>query len=126
MNIKPDSDSQKITGKVIDLKRATEFLNKTDISYAKKMLNMLVDTFPNELKILESSYQQNNWDEIISVAHRLRGCTIYAGAYRLHLASANLENALTSKNSGNPENAEKLYQSLISEIAKVKQAYQKL
>jgi HPt (histidine-containing phosphotransfer) domain-containing protein len=87
------------------------------------MLKMLVDTFPAEKKMLTAAYSKNKWEDVMQVAHRLRGCTPYAGAYRLYTACANLENALTGKKL---ESQEKLYHSLLDEIANVEKAYQKL
>lgn len=103
-------------GNVIDYKLALKTVggNKQLID---ELLQVLLESFPEELTTLEKCYNQFDWDGIRAVAHKLRGGTNYCGTIRLREACARLENYLATDYR---ELAPALYQQLLEEIEMVK------
>lgn len=107
---------------VIDLNMGIKLVDG-DENLAKEMIGMLVESFQRELKKLDKYFQQNNWDEIKSVVHKLRGGASYCGTPRLREACSRLENCLAMENC---EYSIELYQQLLDEIKAVEVQYKNL
>lgn len=124
--IAPSKPSPKsIQPKIIDLEKATAFLKKSDTSYAKKLLALFMSTLPQELAEFTSAHQKGDWQQVIAIAHKLRGATIYCGAYRLHTACANLEDDLCTSKKSNKTLREKHTEAVLKQIQALTLAYQK-
>lgn len=84
---------------------------------AKEMIQMLVDSLPDELSRLQAAYQKQDWKTIQMIAHKLKGGAAYCAAERLVVACGNLEVYFKS---GGTELREKLYNQLLHEIGSIK------
>jgi two-component system, OmpR family, aerobic respiration control sensor histidine kinase ArcB len=111
-----------VIGEVIDFNASIQLTGK-DAVFAKEMLTLLVGSFPEELKTLQKAHEQNDWDLIQSLTHRLKGGTVYCGTPRLTLACTHLDQYL---HSGKVALREKLYQQILQEIENVKMAFAKV
>lgn len=120
--IKPAQQNQQSSEKIIDFNLIIE-KTRSDITFAKNIVRQLIESFPDELQKLTKAYQQNDWNEIQSLAHRLRGATSYCGTPRLQTACTNLENYLNEQKT---ELRLSLYQKLLDEIEAVKNEFDKL
>lgn len=107
---------------IIDLNLGATLVGK-DTVFAKEMLNTLVNTFPEELKKLETAHKKEDWNTIKDVIHRIKGAVSYCGTPRLQKISTELLNYL---HSAETKEREKLYQAFLAEITAVTLAYQTL
>lgn len=107
---------------VIDLTLGATLVGK-DIAFAKEMLKTLVNTFPDELKNLDTAHQKADWKNISDIIHRIKGGVSYCGTPRLQKISAILLDYLHSDKTNEREI---LYQKFLSEIAAVNDAYKTL
>ncbi len=107
-----------VSGNVVDVAIAMK-LAHNDEAFAKQMLTMLVESFPDELTKITEAYKHGDWQTMRDVAHKMKGATSYCGTPRLKIVCANLEGYLKSPE--NTELRESLYQQLLAEIEAVKQ-----
>jgi two-component system, OmpR family, aerobic respiration control sensor histidine kinase ArcB len=105
-------ESKEQEAKIVDFEYAKKLLggNETVIFEA---LHMLVDSFPVELKTIETAYQQEDWKSLQSIAHKLQGGSSYCGTLRLKAVCAELESYIDS---GLTARIPELYQRLLAEI----------
>ena len=108
-----------ITGPAIDMPFGIQRMNGNE-AMAKEMLQLLVETLPNELKSFQTAYEQRDWQVIKNLAHKLHGATCYCGVPRLKQACTHLETYLQT-----PERnqREELYQQLLKEIETLQTTY---
>ena len=116
------SNDWRIVGEVIDFDASIR-LTGGDASFAKEMLTLLVDSFSQELGVLQKAHQTNDWNLIQSITHKLMGGTAYCGTPRLTLACAHLDGYLLREET---EFREKLYQQMLEEIENVKVEFLKI
>jgi signal transduction histidine kinase/DNA-binding NarL/FixJ family response regulator/HPt (histidine-containing phosphotransfer) domain-containing protein len=95
---------------LLDEKEGLE-VSAGDIDFFKELLGILInETLPEELDILRRAYQEDNWDQIQSTAHKIKGGALYCGATRLRYASQYLERYRLASHS---ELLEPLYKQLL-------------
>ena len=74
----------------IDIKLAIELAaNKPELAY--DMINRLVETLLKEMKLINQSYMDKNWDNLKYYVHKLHGATCYCGTPGLKMACQSLE-----------------------------------
>jgi two-component system aerobic respiration control sensor histidine kinase ArcB len=109
-------DLLQLSGPVLDFESGAKiYSGNTEL--VKEMLQMLVDSFPDELTRLKKAHQKNDWQTIQVVAHKLRGGACYCGTSRLQAACIHLERYLKT---GSTKLREELYQQLLNEIQAVR------
>lgn len=72
----------KMKNKIIDMSLAKRQLGGNE-EVVEQILNMLVDTFPEERAQLAAAYEKSDWSSIQKIAHKLKGGSSYCGATRL-------------------------------------------
>jgi two-component system sensor histidine kinase BarA len=82
--------------------------NKPDL--AKELLSLLVKTLPDDLRNVEQAFINNQYEQLRSLVHKLRGACSYCGAPRLKNVLAEFDNALK-------QNATEKLQPLINDFA---------
>jgi len=105
-NIKP-------VEKIVDIEYAKALVGGNE-AVVQEMLTMLVDSLPEEIKALKAAYQEKDWQQLKSIAHKLKGGASYCGTLRLKSACTELENYIKSDPTATkiPE----LYQKVLAEI----------
>lgn len=99
-------------GKVFNRKKALEILNG-DEKYVNEVMTLLVSELKDDKNQLKGAFQNNDWQTIQTISHRLKGATSYCGAERLNDACGKLEGYLKKKAL---ELQEPLYKQLLIEI----------
>ncbi|MCP0913307.1 ATP-binding protein [Legionella sp. 27cVA30] len=94
---------------LLDLEVALTNLGDKDI-LRKALHLMLSQEIDMDLMNLQKAYEQNNWDAIGKIAHKIKGSALYCGAVRLKYACQYLEH---SQKSGNKPILNSLYQQLL-------------
>lgn len=84
-----------LTGKMIDLELGKTIING-DLNSAKEMLSLLIKNIRNDLLLLKMAEQQNDWEKIKSITHKIHGGSVYCGTPRLQEISARLEKYLST------------------------------
>lgn len=69
--------------------------NKPDL--ATDMLKMLLESLPETSKKIETARQNQNWQDLLEVTHKLHGGSCYCGVPALRLAAKSLEETLHKK-----------------------------
>ncbi len=123
---KDDSHKEKtlleITGPAIDMQFGIARMNGSE-AMAKEMLKLMVKSLDTELHHFQNAYDQQDWEALKDLTHKLFGATCYCGTPRLKQACINLEDYLqTSETKQRGE----LYQQLLEEIAILQTDYQAL
>lgn len=81
------------------------------IEMLNELLVMLInETFPEELALLKKAHEQDDWDTIQSVAHKVKGAALHCGTVRLRYACQFTERYRLA---GHNKLLEDLYQQLI-------------
>lgn len=106
-------DLFKIEGNIIDFELAKRMLNGKE-ELVHDMLNLLVNSLPEEQIKLQEHYTKEEWPAIQGIAHKLKGGASYCGTIRLKEACSQLEEAIKK---GSKEIRALLYQQLLSEFA---------
>jgi two-component system, OmpR family, aerobic respiration control sensor histidine kinase ArcB len=107
----PDSNTSE--EKIIDFEHAKMLLGGGDEAIMNEMLSTLIDSLPWEVKKLQEAYQQENWEAISAIIHKLKGGTSYCGTMRLNSACIKLDSCIKFDLS---QLRHDLYQQLLSEI----------
>jgi len=85
-----------------------------DIEMLQELLTMLVnETFPEELALLIKAHEQDDWETIQSIAHKVKGGALYCGTIRLRYACQYTERYRLA---GHSKLLEHLYQQLLAVI----------
>jgi len=80
---------------VIDWEQATKLAgNKREL--AEEMLNLLVRDLPRDISAIQSSYQDQNYVEMLRQVHKLHGALCYCGLPRIKSVVWRLETELKS------------------------------
>lgn len=79
---------------------------------------MLVEGLPEEVEALKIAYQKKDWEQLKSLAHKLKGGSSYCGTLRLKAACSELDSYLKS---GLAEEIPALYQRVLTEIQAVQE-----
>jgi two-component system sensor histidine kinase BarA len=109
-----------ITGPVLDLGSVAQ-TQGFEMDMVKEMLEMMLSALPDSSQQMETAYQQQDWNGLTKLVHKLRGSASYCGAPRLFMACQQLENYLREDKT---EFAEMLYQRLKEEVAAVQASEQ--
>jgi PAS domain S-box-containing protein len=109
-----------ITGPVLDLESVAQ-TQGFEMDMVKEMLEMMLSALPDSSQQMETAYQQQDWNGLTKLVHKLRGSASYCGAPRLFMACQQLENYLREDKT---EFAEMLYQRLKEEVAAVQASEQ--
>ncbi len=112
LELQPEIDLLKIEGEVIDFENAKIQLDGKE-EMVHELLNMLIASFPEEVKKLEAAYKKEDWKSISAIAHKLKGGSNYCGTMRLQTVCVRLE---TSIKDSQIELASDLYKQLLVEI----------
>lgn len=108
---------------MIDLKLGIQLANGSE-SLAIEFLNMLVNSFPEELAKLSTACKAKDLETTKSIIHKLRGALSYWGAPRLREACAKFDNYLAS---GKDEKiTEQLYQQFLLEFSSLQEQIENL
>lgn len=100
---------------IIDYEHAVKLVGgKKEL--ATEMMQMLLDSLPDERSRLEAAYKAQDWRKIQMIAHKLKGGAVYCAAERLAVACTHLD---TYFKSGATELREKLYSQLLHEIENI-------
>lgn len=97
--------------KIIDFEYAKSLGNNETL--IKEILATLVESLSWETKRLQEAYQQENWEVLSAVAHRLKGAASYCGTLRLESACSKLEECIQT---GLTSLVDNLYERLLCEI----------
>lgn len=80
----------------------------------QELLTMLItETFPEELELLLKAHEQDDWETIQSIAHKIKGGALYCGTIRLRYACQYTERYRLA---GHNKLLEPLYQQLLDVI----------
>ena len=78
---------------IIDVELGKKLLgDKEDI--IDDILELLIDSLPNELATIQRSYAKEEYERMLSVVHRLHGAVCYSPTPRLKLVLSHLETRL--------------------------------
>lgn len=108
--------------KVIDLEYGASILG-ADENEAKKMLGMLLETFPADMKEMEKLYRKKNFSGLEKIAHRTHGGASYTGAIKLQKALRILVDRIRLNKL---EEVDELYKNTCVAFDELVQAYKKL
>ncbi|MDO8954711.1 MAG: response regulator [Gammaproteobacteria bacterium] len=78
---------------LIDLKLGKNLAGGNE-SLAKEMLELLLNSLPQELALMEEAYAKKDWQALLAYAHKLHGATCYCGTPALKGKTKALEQAL--------------------------------
>jgi HPt (histidine-containing phosphotransfer) domain-containing protein len=85
-------DTQELSSVINRDELMTRCLNNLD--FAERMLKLFQEQFCEELAVLETAYDQGNFESVAKIAHRLQGACANAAAFGLQDRAANLRNAV--------------------------------
>lgn len=108
--------------KVIDLDLGASILGG-DIDEAHKMLGMLIESFPENQRELESAYQKKDFQRLEKIAHRVHGGVSYTGAARLQKALRLLVDTIRENRL---DDVDVLYKDVCHEVKQLVEAYHNL
>lgn len=107
-----DTENQFFEEEIVDFDYAKTLLGD-NAHLLTDILSTLVDSLPSEVSKLEAAYQQEDWQSISAIAHKLKGGASYCGTRRLKSACTKIENYIKS---GAKSLSDELYQKLLAEI----------
>ncbi len=87
--------SEKVS-KIVDSKKSLEHSNQ-NASLAKDMLDLLIQMVTTEKPNIQTSYEQQDWDKLYQINHKLYGGSSYCGVPALQQANQALEKLLQQK-----------------------------
>lgn len=102
----------KFKGDIIDLEQGAKLVGN-DITFAKEAIRMLVDSFSEEVPLLENACKNLDLDKAESILHKLRGGISYCGVPRLRQACILFDDYLIS---GETELITEFYNVLLQEF----------
>lgn len=82
--------------KILDIQQSIAAANG-NVSLAKELFTMLLDDLNMRLQQIESSFEQNNMDELAEHIHKLYGATAYCIVPSLRKYTALLDTSLKQK-----------------------------
>lgn len=85
-----------LTGEVFNFNLAKNVLGQR-VELAYEMINLLLNSIPENVEQLKKAYQEKNWPQLQHAAHILQGGACYCGTVRLEIACANLETAIKTE-----------------------------
>jgi two-component system aerobic respiration control sensor histidine kinase ArcB len=80
--------------------------NMGDPNLLKELLDMVIQTMPDELALLNKAHDSLDWEQIGKMAHKLKGAALYCGTIRMRYACQYMERYLLA---GHTKLCEKLY-----------------
>lgn len=107
---------------ILDLQEAALKTNG-NLTLIKELLQMLINSFPQEVSMMQQAYQKQDWSTIQNIAHKLKGGCSYVGAVRLQSVCNHLHKYLKEEKT---EKRNDLYRQMLREIEAVKVEYEKL
>ncbi len=105
---------------VIDFELVKATMGGSD-ELMQAMLTMFLQTLPAEIAKLQLSYENEDWYQFKTDVHQLKGGASYCGTMRLNQVCTRLEESILTSSK---DTIAKLYQQMLVEIAKVKDAIQ--
>lgn len=94
---------------LLDIDDAIQLLG--DETILKNMLGMMVgEQIPHDLPLMKKAFEQNDWQTIEKVAHKMKAGALYCGTKRLQMACQYLERYIKA---GHTSELKKLYQQLM-------------
>jgi len=103
---------------ILDIKEGLKSLKSID-TLAEILQLMLDQSFSQDVPLIYQSYQQNDWETIESLAHKIKGGAIYCGTMRLKFSCQYLEKYIKS---GQYELREGLYNQFCSTVEQTRDA----
>lgn len=100
---------------VFSTKLNAEFLNATyqyDLNFGKKMFGLFLKSIDDDMKILIQSVDQLNYEEVRSIAHKIKNNFTWVGLPQLSSLMYKIENAAKEKS----ESVSVLKDNLISQF----------
>ncbi len=87
----------------------------------QEIMMMFLQALPEEIARLQFSYENEDWEMLKTVTHKLKGGASYCGTLQLNKICISLEEAICA---GNTEMSASAYQQLLTEIEKVRTTIQ--
>jgi CheY-like chemotaxis protein/HPt (histidine-containing phosphotransfer) domain-containing protein len=75
---------------LLDIKNASESMGGESM-LREILLLMVKQEIPRDIEAIEKAYSERNWNEIESIAHKMKGGTVYCGTVRMQYACQYLE-----------------------------------
>lgn len=116
-----ETSGQEQEEKIVDFDYAKKLLGGNEAAVLE-MLRMLVESLPHEAEKLEEAYQQQNWEMIQGVSHKLQGAASYCGTIRLKSICSELDSYIKL---GLVARMPELYQQLLAEMSAVEKFMEK-
>lgn len=76
-----------------------ELMTDGDADMKKMMLDILFEELPQEIELLSTHYSSQNWDDLKSIAHKLKSTLTFIGNDKMTIANTQIEhNAMYVEN----------------------------
>lgn len=98
---------------LLDEQQGLDVVSGDKTLFTELLEMMLTETLPEEVPLLIKAHDENNWQHIQSIAHKIKGGALYCGTKRLQYAAQFMEKY---RQAGHNEFLETLYQQLLSVI----------
>ncbi len=69
---------------LLDVKEGLETTGTEEL--LKQMIQLMVDTLPDDLALMEKAYSSHDWDKAQHFAHKIKAGAVYLGTHRLKMA----------------------------------------
>lgn len=111
--------------KSIDLELGAKLVGG-DKTFAREAIQMLVDSFSEEVLVLKNACQSLDFGTAQSVLHKLRGAISYCGVPRLKEVCIHFDEFLKTGDTGNTKEIWQRYDYLIAEFNQIKEGLQRI
>lgn len=102
---------------VLDVDKAIQLTGSKE--FVKEAFTLMINGLVKDLDTLQQLYKINDWQAIMSIAHKWKGGASYCGALRLEQACKKL---ITYLRTGSVENVKIFYDDMIREMISAKEA----
>nr|HAT8713832.1 response regulator [Legionella jordanis] len=97
---------------VLDVEEAKKTI-ANDSMLVEMLTFMVNESLPKDLKVMKEAHENNNWDKVQQIAHKIKGGAVYVGTIKIKMACQNFERYWKA---GKCELLEQLYQQILSAI----------
>ncbi len=94
-----------------------ELMSDGDDSMKKVLLEMLIEELPDEIAKMKSLVNASNWEELSSVAHKMKSTLSYVGNETMTESNKTIE--ISAKNSPSPDEITGLMDKLETNLDRV-------
>ena len=106
-------DTNKTTYDYINLEYM-EMMSEGDSSMKKVMIEMLMEELPQEIDKMDALVKDRNWNELMSVSHKMKSTLAFVGNENMTEANKQIESL--SKEGSNTDSVPELLESLKKKV----------